>query len=56
MSEKLCSKMPSHTKEQVFGGFRFQAEGADRITGMLTFSDDKEKPVSEHHVFLRRYM
>lgn len=33
MSEKPCCKMPAHTKEQVFGGLRFQAEGADGITG-----------------------
>lgn len=31
MSEKPCCKMPAHTKEQVFGGLRFQAEGADGI-------------------------
>lgn len=51
LSEKSCSKMPANTKEQVFGGLRFQAEGADRVTGMLTFNDDKGEPVCEHHVF-----
>ena len=53
MSERPCCKMPARTKEQVFGGLRFQAEGADGITAMLTFTPDKEGPV---HVVLRGNM
>lgn len=53
MSEKPCCKMPAHTKEQVFGGLRFQAEGTDGITGMLTFTDDKRGPVHGRYVVLR---
>lgn len=56
MSEKPCCKMPAHTKEQVFGGLRFQAEGADGITGMLTFSHDKGAPVHGRYVVLRENM
>lgn len=56
MSEKPCCKMPAHTKEQVFGGLRFQAEGADGITGMLTFTGDKGPPVHGHNVVLRGNM
>lgn len=48
-----CCKMPAHTKEQVSGGLRFQAEGADGITGMLTFSHDKGGSVHGHYVVLR---
>lgn len=40
-----CFKMPAHTKEQVFGGLRFQAGRADGITRMLTFVDNKDEPV-----------
>ena len=53
MSEKPCCKMPAHTKEQVFGGLGFQAEGADGITGMLTFTDHKGAPVHGRYVVLR---
>lgn len=61
MSEKPCCKMPAHTKEQVFGGLRFQAEGADGITGeegggMLTFSRDKGVPVRGRYVVSRGNM
>lgn len=45
--------MPAHTKEQVFGGLRFQAEATDGITGMLTFTDDKGGPVHRRYVVLR---
>lgn len=56
VSEKPCCKMPAHTKEQVFGGLRFQAEGTDGITGMLTFTDDKGEPVHGRYVVLRENM
>lgn len=49
-SEKPCFKMPAHTKEQVFGGLRFQAGRADGITRILTFVDNKEEPVHGRHV------
>lgn len=45
--------MPAHTKEQVFGGLRFQAERAD---GMLTFTNDKGGPVHGRYVVLRGNM
>lgn len=53
MSEKPCFKMPTHTKEQVFAGLRFQAGKADGITRMLTFVDNKEQPVHGCHVGLK---
>lgn len=56
VSEKPCCKMPAHTKEQVFAGLRFQAEGADGITGMLTFSHNKGRPVHGRYVVLRENM
>lgn len=55
-SEKICCKMPAHTKEQVSAGLRFQAEGADGITGMLTFSHNKGGPVHGRYVVLRENM
>lgn len=51
-----CCKMPAHTKEQVSAGLRFQAEGADGITGMLTFSHNKGGPVHGRYVVLRENM
>lgn len=45
--------MPAHTKEQVFGGLRFQAEGTDGITGMLTFMDDKGGSVHARYVVFK---
>lgn len=55
-SEKPRCKMPARTKEQVFGGLRFQAEGTDGITGMLTFTDDKGGSVRGRDVVLRLNM
>lgn len=49
-----CCKMPAHTKEQVFAGLKFQAEGTDGITGMLTFTLHKRATVHRPAVGLRK--
>ena len=56
VSEKPCTKMPAHTKEQVFGGLRFQAERTDGITEMLTFMHNKGGLVHGRYVVLRENM